>query len=312
MSRFKRVGGRYGMHSGSGRFKNLEVDQSMFFQGSTLGQFCQGTIYYVDKNISNSGDGKSWDSAFKTITLGFAALSNYDWLIIGPGNYDEAATITLTGKKGCKIFGYNTGMQWGEGTTCWRDVTSTDDLLNLTGCQSIEISGIGFINTAAKDAINFTGLCYSVHIHDCSFVADTGGGATALYGINAGGANGPDLYVHDCRFFRYVTAAIVMGHQRNVIQNNFIVVPAAGHGINYASGTAPYNLVADNYFLGANSTDIGISGTAGSAGNEMITHNWFANLSSEIETSVDENCLENYYADATTGGGVVAVCDPEA
>lgn len=315
MSRFGLgIGGRYGQHSGSAKYRNLEVVKRLQVAGNEMPILpMNGDIFYVDKNVASSGDGKSWGTAFKTITEGIAALGNYDTLIIGPGNYDEAATISLDNLKGVKILGHNTGMQWGEGSTNWRDVTSEDDLLDVSGCQGIEISGIGFVvTTADKDAVNFDGLNYSVHIHDCCFTGDCGGGTKMAYAINAAGSNAPDLYVHDCRFFRIKTAAIVMGHQRNVIKNNFFIVPASGHGINYTSGTAPYNLIADNYFLGANSSDIGISGTAGSAGNEMIVNNLFANLSSEIETSKDENCLENYYADYSTGGGVRAVCDPEA
>jgi len=276
-----------------------------------------GTTYYVAKSGGDIYDylvDRVPDSNHlkTTITAGCAALTDYDTLIITPGNYDEAATVTLTGLDSVKIIGYNTGMQWGEGSTNWRDVTSEDDLLNITGCKGLEICGIGFINSTAKDAINFTGLNYSTHIHDCCFVGDCGGGATGLYAINAAGSSGPDTYIHDCRFFRYATTAIITGNQRNVIKNNYFVVPASGKGISNGEMSSSFNLIADNYFLGANSSDVGIYVANAGAGYAMYTHNWFANLSSEIEASKDENCLENYYADYSTGGGVVAVCDPEA
>jgi len=272
----------------------------------------KGDVYYVSKRGA-SGDGKSWEQSFLTITEGIAALTDDDTLIIGAGNYDEAAKISLDNVDNVRIFGMSNGMQWGEGSTNWRDVTSETDLLDISGCKSVEIAGIGFVvTTADKDAINFDGLNYSVHIHDCCFTGDCGGGTKMAYAINGAGSNAPDLYVHDCRFFVIKTAAIVMGHQRNVIRNNFFIIPASGHGINYASGTSPFNLIADNYFLGVNSSDVGISGTAGAVGNEMIVNNIFCGLSSEISTSKDENCVNNFYADYTTGGGVRADCDPEA
>lgn len=277
-----------------------------------------GTTYYVAKSDSTIYDylvdrlAPDAGLLFTTITAGCAALSSYDTLIIAPGNYDEAGTITLTSLKQVTIKGMNTGFQWGEGSTCWRDVTSTADLLAITGCQALEISNIAFIVvTDGKDAINFTGLNYSTHIHDCSFVGDVGSGAVMAYGVNAAGSNGPDTYIHDCRFFRVKTTAIVAGNQRNVIKNNYFVVPAAGYGITITEQSTGFNLIADNYFLGANSTDIGIVVSNPAAGYAMYTHNWFANLSSEIETSVDENCVENYFADASTGGGVAAAANPE-
>ena len=317
MSQFNQVGGRYGMHSGSGKFRNVEVEKILTVAGNAYPAWmCQGDIWYVDGSKAGSGDGTSWDKAFLTITEGIAALSNYDWLIIGPVNYDESGIITMSNLKGVKILGFGTGMQWNEGSTCWRDVSSTLDLLYMTGCQGCEIAGISFIVTEdGKDAINFTGLCYSIHIHDCCFVGDTGGGAEMAYGINADGSKGPDLYVHDCRFLRVKTKAIIMGHQRNVIKNNIFIVPNDGIGIDLPGATASsYNIIADNYFLGStggSTNDFGISGGSGTAGNFMIVNNRFANFTADQDMAVgasgDTNCLNNY-EDGTNGA--IQVVDP--
>jgi len=275
----------------------------------------KGDVYYVSKRGA-SGDGKSWEQSFLTITEGIAALTDGDILIISAGNYDEADTITLTGKKDIRIFGMGTGMQWGEGSTNWRSVTSEKDLFNITGCQAVEIAGIGFVTpTDGKDAINFTGLNYSVHVHDCCFIGDCGGGAKMAYGINAAGSNGPDLYVHDCRFFRVKTAAIMMGNQRCVISDNVFIVPASGKGISGLGGAASYNIIKDNYFLGAASNDYGIYSASDTAGLTMIANNMFANFDQtgegEISVSKDANVVHNFTGIAASGGAD-AQPDPEA
>jgi len=227
-----------------------------FTQGSSglgLQVVKDAQIWYVDVNKTGpavSGDGLSWDKAFLTVTEGIAALSNYDILMIGPGNYDELTKLTLTGLKGVKIFGFGTGMQWNEGSTCIRDVshTAADDLLDITGCQSLEIAGISFINTEAKDAINFTGLNYSTHIHNCCFVGDVGGGAVQVYGVNIAGSNGPDTYIHNCKFFIQATAGILNLGQRNVITDNVFIVPTDGAGISGIDNVKGFNIIKDNYF----------------------------------------------------------------
>lgn len=273
-----------------------------------------GDVFYVSKRGA-SGDGKSWTNSFLTITEGIAALTDNDTLFIEAGNYDEAATIELSGVKNVRIFGIGTGMQWGEGSTNWRSVTSEDHLFDITGCQSVEIAGIGFvIPTSDKYAIKFTGLCYSTHIHDCCFTGDCGGGAEMSYAIHANGANGPDTYIHDCRFFIVKTIAIVMGHQRNVVMNNLFIVPDSGIGISIpAATTASYNVIADNHFLGGGTSDHGIYYTAWTANNALISNNKFAGFAKSVPDNVDNTetgFVWNYESDATAGGIAAVAPNP--
>lgn len=277
-----------------------------------------GQIWYVDKNkaTGTTGDGTTWKKAFLTITEGFAALDDYDVLLIAPGNYDEADTITLTGKKGCKILGFANGMNWGEGSTTWRDVESDADLLYLTGCQSIEIAGISFINSQAYDGINFTGLNYSVHIHHCCFTGQVGGGATGLNAIDGATSNGPDLYVHDCRFVNYATTAIIMGSQRNTIVNNVFIVPDNGIGINAVGPTSmTYGefVIADNHFLGGGTGDHGIYYTAWTANQGLVSNNKFAGFAKSVPDNVDNTetgFVWNYESDSTAGGVAAVAPNP--
>ena len=307
-----------GTVDGPCEFKNGPVTFTQGAAGAGIIIPDGGKMWFVNKNkvTGIAGNGTTPAKAFLTITAGFAALDDYDVLIIAPGNYDEEGTITLTGKKGCKIFGYATGMNWGEGSTTWRDVTSGEDLLELTGCQSIEIAGVSFINSQAFDGINFTGLCYSIEIHHCCFTGDTGGGATGLNAIDGAGSNAPDLYVHDCKFFRYATTGIIMGHQRNVIDNNLFIVANSSIGISLpGAASASYNVVSNNNFLGGATDDYGIYSASSTAGMNMIVDNNFANFdqSSEGEISVsnDANIVQNFSGVASSGGAD-AQPDPEA
>ena len=268
----------------------------------------QGDVFYVSKRGA-SGDGKSWTKSFLTITEGIAALTDNDTLFIGPGNYDEAAPkITLSTVKNVRIFGMGTGMQWGEGSTCWRNVTSAADLFDLTGCQGLEIAGIGFVVADAHDAINFVGLCYSVHIHDCCFTGDVGSGAIAERAIDPG-SNGADTYIHDCKFVNFVTAGIVIQSPRSVITHNVFRVPDSGYGIYLGAATSEFIVIADNYFLGGGTSDHGIYYTAWTLNNGLIINNRFAGFAKSVPDNVDNTesaFVWNYESDAT-GGGVAAI-----
>jgi len=191
-----------------------------------------GNTYYVKKSTDadypaffdkfNYVNNVGQNSVQNTITAGMALIQDYDTLIICPGNYDEAGTVTLTGKKGVKILGYSTGMQWSEGATTWNDVTSGADIFKLVSCKGVEVAGIAFINSQAFDAITVSG--WSNHIHDCSFVGDAGGGAVGLRGIDISG--GADTYIHNCRFFHYVDFGVrVTTNQRFVMHDCLFIVP---------------------------------------------------------------------------------------
>ncbi|KKM82740.1 hypothetical protein LCGC14_1316530 [marine sediment metagenome] len=272
-----------------------------------------GQIWYVDKNKTSgtTGDGKTWLRAFLTVTEGIAALSNYDVLMIAPGNYDEDNTLSLSGLYGVKILGFANGMNWGEGSTCIRDVTSTDDILDIDGCRSIEISGISFINSGAYDAINIgaTTGCYSIHIHHCAFTGDTGGGATGLYGVYMHSGKAPDTYIHDCKFFHYATVGIDMmvNNQRGVVHDCFFIVSNGGIGINVTPMTSSYHGIWRCNFLGAigDNGDQGIDvGDVSLPGRLMVADCIFAGcVMTGGGTDAEIGCVKNY-ASSATGGAI--------
>ncbi len=312
----KRVGGKNkmvqdGIRRRNFRVTNLDVSGTATGNIASVPAWGKGQVWYVDQNkVSGaSGDGTTWGTAFLTVTEGLAAINDYDVLLIAPAYYNEALKMTITGKDGWKIFGMGTGMQWNEGGTMIGDETSTDDILDIVDCKGFEIANLMFYNvTGEKDAINFvTTNSYAGHIHDVCFIGDVGGGTVMEDGIGNAG-NCTDLYVHDCKFFRCENSGINGLGQRSTVSNCFFTVPASGNGLIVLESAAGYTLVADNYFLGANSSDLGIKVSAASAGRAMYVNNRFANISSEIESSKDENVVGNWAAGTD---GTDAVCNPE-
>ena len=300
-----------GNYTGNRRF----TGQCQFDQTITgmIGVPGTGKIWYVDKNKAGgvTGDGTSWLAAFLTVTEGFAALSDYDVLIIAPGNYDEAGTLNLTNLNGVKIFGYGTGFQWNEGSTCIRDVISGEDLVLLDNCKSTEIAGIAFINSQAFDGITFASGCYSTHIHDCSFVGDVGGGAIGDIAIDlVSGSFAPDLYIHHCRFLHMDEAGINMSIssiQRFVMHDCLFIVPDAAFGIKIHSVTSGYNAIWDCKFLGTagdgNDQGIDIDASTGD-GQLLVTDCRFSGITmTGGGTGAEVASTENYKASAA--GGVI-------
>lgn len=229
---------------------------------------------------------------FTTITAALEAVENYDTILIGPGNFDEKLKVTLTGKYGVKIIGTNTGMQWGEGSTCWRNVVSTDDILGLTTCRGIEIAGIGFVNvTSGKNILELNGNCNTAHIHDCCFMGSSGGGANpAAAGITHAAGDNPDTYIHDC-LFMHCTAGVYSNATRCRIINNRFIGVTSGIGIEHIPGASsrPDCIYSGNEFIGHGTTDFGIKiHTAVTAGKIGIFGNYFANCNTAVTSTVKE------------------------
>lgn len=305
MSRFNKIGGRYGMHSGSGRFKNLQVDNNLWLQGNPL-YTVNGDIWYVDKNKTGgvSGNGKTWGTAFITITEAVAAAGNYDVIFIGHGVYDEAATVAIT-QTGLKIFGSGTsGFIWGP--TSMKSNTSGDHILTIDS-NEVEIAGLDFIaNTTSKNSIQMgaTTTTYKVHIHDCHF----GGGGTTNIGINCDTTQDTvDMHVDRCEFYDHSTAGIYLSGTRCKVTNCLFFVPAGGIGIDNSNDTGTNRkdkLLAGNMIIGSASTDTGIKlpGTEPTAGTLLIYDNCVTNCNVNITTgkSIEGVVANQTYADAST------------
>ncbi len=311
MSRFKKTGGRYGMHSGSGNFRNMQVSGNTWLQGN---QFPVGGItgdtWYVDKNkAGGSGDGKSWDSAFLTITLAVATAGPYDAIFIGHGVYSETATVNIT-QDGLKLFGSGTsGFVWGP--TSMKSNTAGDHMLKINAI-GVEVAGLDFItNTTSKNAIQMSDVSttYKTHIHDCHF----GGGGTTNIGINCSLVQDTvDMHVERCEFYNYTTAGFVLSGTRTKVTDCLFFVPAAGIGLDIRDTGAnrPDKLIANNMIIGSSSTDTGIKlpATEPTDGTILIYNNCVTNCSTNITAGKGDagNVANIEYKD----GVVVGQIDP--
>lgn len=212
----------------------------------------KGTNYYVDDNVTASGDGKSWDYAFLTITEAVAAVSAFDKIFVAPGDYDESAAVAIT-TEGIKIIGSgddvrNVAMIW--------STTGTYDLMTIDA-HHVEIIGMSFsVIPDTKSAIVVSGTTTSskVRIANCRF-----DGWSGEYGVYVN--ESPDIVIENNLFRSFNTSAIYSNSTRAMIRNNIIHAVAAKIGITHVptGGNRPDTVIKDNLIKGVNSTDTGIS-----------------------------------------------------
>lgn len=268
-------------------------------------------IWYVDQNKTgpaSSGDGKTWDTAFLTVTEAIAAAGDYDIIFIGQGVYSEAATLAIT-QTGLKIFGAGTsGFIWGP--TSLKSDTAADHLISIN-CNGVEIAGLDFIcNTTSKNAIQMgdTTTTYKTHIHDCHF----GGGGTTNIGINCDTTQDTvDMHVERCEFYNYTTAGIFLSGTRCKVTDCLLFVPAGAVGIDLSTDTAgnrPDKLIANNMIIGSNSTDTGIkiASTEPTDGTLLICNNVVTNCNVNITQDKSDAGIVNNgtYLNGTAFGQV--------
>lgn len=278
-------------------------------------------IWYVNKSVTTSGDGKHWSTAFKTITEATTAAGNYDVIFIAPGFYTEAAAITLT-QTGLKIVGLNSSGKT-RGPCAMKTPTAAGHMLIIPAdVNDVEIRNLAFIATGAYNAITLgaaaTGYVWRTHIHDCAFFGDgVGAFAIANYGatVTPSAGNFPDVaeaVVENCHFYLWGASslgAICLYGTRAMVKNNVIYTEAAATGIVVGTGR-PYQTIVGNVISGVNSTDVGIRIT-GDAATWVCHGNVFLNLSLALtqDTGIAAVSSENYKA---VTNGVYTVVDTTA
>lgn len=202
MSQFKKTGGRYGMHSGSAKYKHLEVVKNLWVQGGLIGPTTPGVIFYVDGNRAASGDGKSWSSAFKTIQEAHDAATSKrgDIILIAPkqtgeGRYNENVVIT---KESLTIMGIGGGQNnpsiRASGATTKYPITGEIEGRTISGCGMLIMAKNTTVSNLAFDA---SGTYVGIYIGDG-------------YRINESYDYDPEYcIIKDC-FFKYGTVGIYM------------------------------------------------------------------------------------------------------
>ena len=292
MSKFDQIGGRYGMHSGSARFRNLQVDDQLFIEGKAISMAnTGGKVYYVDRNhngAGSSGDGSSWDQAFLTlgeaiakVNADYTAAGNSNsrgrmrYIFVAEGWYAEvpviltASDVTICGVApgnhdstcvyGVPVAGTFSGVAGGPTITV---TGSNNTIMNLGVYCSDPLYGAirNGSNASDGDAANPgasapTGNAFI----NCSFVRDTADGE--LCGIDDLGADG------------------------TLIDGCFFSTSCKTHGIRSRTNGVvnPVNLVVRNCrFVG---TPIGVEIQAGH--NALIESNLFLDDTSDRADVVD-------------------------
>jgi len=303
---------KFGVRDNSFNYKNgvlrgsLQVDGT--FQGNA--KFAEKTdIWYVDKNKTGgaAGDGKTWETAFLTLTAAVAAAGAYDIIYLGKGYYTEAGMITISStQRGLKIIGTTSGgVSTSNGLS---SATSGLDILSIEA-DDVEIAGITFwCLTDGKSGIiignGYDG--YSNWIHDCCFITGTADNTLGEYGIKANDTEDCVGTLIENNYFHYLsTAAIAIHATRSTIRNNMIWSTALGIDVQNTAGSRACCAVYDNYLIGKNtasSVGIKLHATEPDAGNVLIANNVVTYFETNITTGKsDEGVVNNgTYGDSAT------------
>jgi len=76
--------------------------KSLLFAGLLLGAWvvapAESVTWYVDASVSQSGDGTSWETAYKTVREGLDAAQEGDTVIVAPGVYMKRSPVSARGQ----------------------------------------------------------------------------------------------------------------------------------------------------------------------------------------------------------------------
>jgi hypothetical protein len=246
-------------------------------------------IRCVDPRVTNSGDGRTWARAYKTITEGIAALNALGnvgaTLLIAPGFYLELSGLEIT-VNDVAIYGIGLPedtVLFGTGTA-GAVAAATDHLLTISG-GNCHVSGLTFYNHKSdKDCIHLDGTAGDYHggfniIEDCYFSPQAQDGFRYAIHIDGGACN----IIRGCTFEGAATAGIYMSDtnaahnpSRTRIEDN--VFSGCNIGISLANAVHQVivwrNLFCAGNLSGETMTNA-ITGNATSTGRLVVAGNWF-------------------------------------
>lgn len=318
MSRFKRVGGRYGFHSGSGHMKNLEVDKNFWVSGANIGPLFRA-VFYVDPTSGSDGnDGLSWDEPLKSIQAAVNKVVDRKGtlILVGPGKIQENVLLE---KNHDAVYIKAVCGPW---ETQWRPSDGLSGpgaavhAFTDTNAEAGSAAGIGLFIGARNVTVD--GFCF-----------DGGGGYVGVvvgdgYGVGdvtqGTSQNSASCRIINCEFTAEnegtaIPALVLKGCSDNVIiENNEF--RTCDYGIYISSGSGKTNqapMIRGNYFCGCSTygvykcnenTDINVQvignsfldGSGGTmtfavklqgTGQHFMAGNWFGCTNSESLTTSD-------------------------
>ena len=178
----------------------IEVLQDLF-KGEEVEQ--SGNVWYVDSGQSSSGNGKTWDGAFKTLNeaIGFCTADNGDVIYLAPGHAEtiiSGALINLN-VAGVTVVGCGNGDN--RPTFTISTATSADMHISADDCTIRNLIFIGEI-----DSLEFmlTITSDDVTIDNCEFrdsVTTSGLGVIAV-GVAADPETIDRLAIENCTFYQ--------------------------------------------------------------------------------------------------------------
>ncbi len=310
MSQYKRKsGGRYGMHSGSAKFKNLEVDGAFFLGGNSI-SLSSRNLFFVNSSVSSSGDGLTWDSAFKTLQEAVTASGDHDTILVAPNDIDTIASggIEIT-QEGLRILGPLVSTELNN--AAFKIVAGTSPMFTILA-DRVEIAGLHLSCRIAYPAICIGSVAdgvgtaiYETHIHDNNIT----GYGTGTFGVAMGGAGGfgvatqcdaVNLVIERNKFTSFVTAAVVVsGSRMSVLDNDFNVqADSIGVSVVETGGNRGYWTINDNRFTGisgSSTTGIKFAGNTTIGQGTMINNQLVGQWTTTIDTNSGDPGLSNYF-----------------
>lgn len=234
-----------------------------------------GDIYYVDAAMDASGDGKSWDTAFKTIMEGLNAArrvpttttvegddgTHHDrrkYVLVWPGQYNEQIlfsgyNISLIGMMNCG------NGDWGMPVINKSEAVTTTCVFGFTGA-GIEIANLWIHNAAAIPTMYVPTPGDGCYIHDCVFDGDD---SNATYGIQW--LDCRNSVIANNRVYGHVTAGIAVGNggatwfRNSIIRDNVVATTATSGIIVVAAticGAGDGSVIKSNCVIGTATTGI--------------------------------------------------------
>jgi hypothetical protein len=281
-----------------------------------------GNVWHVNSAKTNSGNGKTWNKAFKTITEGYAAASAGDTILI-TGSFTAEAAINCA-KAGVRFVGAGSTSNM----ALW---TSAADAKSLTiSAADVLVENIRFrppaYSAGVPAAIYLTTGANQFTLRGCRFQ----GKAASWYAVLTDGS-GANVRIEGNEFFymntaTYGTAIMGTGYAASEPSGWMVVNNLFHSNINHIVCRMRQSFIIGNYFgaggLAADASNsatltvLGVDIHGAVAGNNVVTQNFMGSLYHQAcyyggtdDSWAGNFCTDRSHAtqvDATTGISILA------